>query len=93
MSLQSRKPINHSDIATKLNFIKFTNDLDQFRSFHRYEFKYDTHFSKKTRIKILRHLKPLKCKGTDFNINVEKKDSYIKFARPESLSLASEDIK
>lgn len=69
MSLQSRKPINHSDVATKLNFIKFSNDLDYFKNFHRFEFKYDHYFSKKTKIKILRHLKPLKCKGTDFNIN------------------------
>ena len=41
----------------------------------------------------MRNLKPLKCKGTDFNINVEKKDSYTKFSKPESLSLASGDIK
>lgn len=41
----------------------------------------------------MRNLKPLKCKGTDFNINVEKKDSYTKFSKAESLSLASGDIK
>lgn len=50
-------------------------------------------FEKKTRVSLMRNLKPLKCKGTDFNINVEKKDSYTKFSKPESLSLASVDIK
>lgn len=82
MSLQSKKPINHSDIATKLHFIKFSNELDYFKNFHRYEFKYDVFFAKKTKIKLLRHPKPLKCKGTDFNINIEKKDSYTKFSKP-----------
>lgn len=70
MSLQSKKPINHSDIATKLDFIKFSTEMDNFKNYHRHEFKYDTAFAKKTKIRLLRHPKPLKCKGTDFNINI-----------------------
>lgn len=89
MSLQSKKPINHSDVAAKLHFIKFSNELDNFKNYHRYELKFDLLFAKKTKIRLMRNLKPLKCKGTDFNINAEKKDSYTKFSKPESLSLAS----
>lgn len=69
MSLQSKKPINHSDVATKLHFIKFSNELDNFKNYHRYELKFDLLFAKKTKIRLMRNLKPLKCKGTDFNIN------------------------
>ena len=42
---------------------------------------------------MLRHTKPIKNKGIDFNINIEKVDSYKKFEKPETLSLASEDFK
>lgn len=70
MSFQPKKPINHSDVASKLYFIKFSNDLETFASYHRYEFKYDIAFEKKTKVSLMRNLKPLKCKGTDFNINL-----------------------
>lgn len=41
----------------------------------------------------MRHTKPIKNKGIDFNINIEKTDSYKKFSREDTLSLASDEQK
>ena len=93
MNHYSRKPISHSDVATKLYYLKFSTKVEDFASFHRYEFKFDKYLVKKVKVELLRHTKPIKNKGTDFNINIEKTDSYKKFSKPESLSLASEEQK
>lgn len=82
MNSQPRRPINHSEVATKLYYIKFSNEAENFKNYHRFEFRYDSHFEKKTKVSLLRNLKPLKSRGADFNINVEKKDSYTKFSKP-----------
>lgn len=67
--------------------------MDDFANYHRHEFRFDRYLSKKVKVEFIRHTKPIKNKGIDFNINIEKTDSYKKFEKPESLSLASEDLK
>ena len=93
MNHYSKKTIKHSEVATKLMYIKFSTQMEDFYEYHRFQFKYDYYLKYPVKVQLIRHLKPLKCKGTNLDMNLEKQDPDTKFERPDNLSLASEDLK